>query len=51
MPFLLPLMLQLGFGLTPFQSGMLTFASAVGALGDEVPGAGRRCAPAASAPC
>lgn len=31
-PFLLPLMLQLGFGLTPFQSGMLTFASAVGAL-------------------
>lgn len=31
-PFLLPLMLQLGFGLTPFQSGLLTFASAVGAL-------------------
>ena len=26
MPFLLPLMLQLGFGLTPFQSGLLTFA-------------------------
>ena len=25
-PFLLPLFLQLGFGLTPFQSGMLTFA-------------------------
>lgn len=31
-PFLLPLMLQLGFGLSAFQSGMLTFASALGAL-------------------
>ena len=31
-PFLLPLMLQIGFGLTPFESGMLTFVSAVGAL-------------------
>jgi EmrB/QacA subfamily drug resistance transporter len=31
-PFLLPLMLQVGFGLTPFQSGSLTFASAAGAL-------------------
>ncbi|MGB6347387.1 MAG: MFS transporter, partial [Methyloceanibacter sp.] len=31
-PFLLPLLLQLGFGLTPFQSGLLTFASAVGAI-------------------
>ena len=31
-PFLLPLLLQLGFGLTPFQSGMLTFSSAVGAI-------------------
>jgi MFS family permease len=31
-PFLLPLMLQLGFGLTPFQSGMLTFATALGAI-------------------
>lgn len=31
-PFLLPLMLQLGFGLTPFQSGALTFASAAGAF-------------------
>ena len=29
---LLPLMLQLGFGLTPLQSGMLTCASAMGAL-------------------
>ncbi len=31
-PFLLPLMLQLGFGLNPFQSGLLTCASAIGAL-------------------
>ncbi len=31
-PFLLPLMLQLSFGLTPFQSGLLTFAAATGAL-------------------
>jgi EmrB/QacA subfamily drug resistance transporter len=31
-PFLLPLMLQLGFGLTPVQSGGLTFVSAVGAM-------------------
>src|ERR1700729_2844350 len=32
MPFLLPLLLQVGFGLTPFQSGSLTFATAAGAL-------------------
>ncbi len=32
MPFLLPLMLQLGFKLTPFQSGSLTCAAALGAL-------------------
>lgn len=31
-PFLLPLMLQLGFGLTPLQSGLLTFISAAGAM-------------------
>lgn len=31
-PFLLPLMLQLGFGLSPVQSGMLTFVSAIGAM-------------------
>jgi len=31
-PFLLPLMLQVGFGLNPFQSGSLTFAAAAGAL-------------------
>ena len=33
LPFLLPLMLQLGFGLSPFHSGMITFASAAGAMG------------------
>jgi len=32
-PFLLPLMFQIGFGLTPFQSGMITFVSAIGAIG------------------
>ncbi len=32
LPFLLPLLLQLGFGMTAFQSGMLTFASGVGAM-------------------
>nr|WP_083988781.1 DHA2 family efflux MFS transporter permease subunit [Devosia geojensis] len=31
-PFLLPLMLQLGFGLTPFESGLITFVSAIGAI-------------------
>ncbi|MBL8582526.1 MAG: MFS transporter, partial [Rhizobiaceae bacterium] len=31
-PFLLPLLFQLGFGMTPFQSGLLTLASAAGAL-------------------
>ncbi len=31
-PFLLPLMFQVVFGLTPFQSGLLTFASAFGAI-------------------
>jgi EmrB/QacA subfamily drug resistance transporter len=32
MPFLLPLMLQLGFGLNPFQSGAITFVAAIGAI-------------------
>jgi EmrB/QacA subfamily drug resistance transporter len=32
LPFLLPLMLQIGFGMSPFQSGLITFASAVGAM-------------------
>lgn len=31
-PFLLPLMLQLGFGLSPLESGLLTFVSAAGAM-------------------
>ena len=31
-PFLLPLLLQVGFGLNPFESGSLTFAAAVGAI-------------------
>ncbi|MDE1147973.1 MAG: MDR family MFS transporter [Azospirillaceae bacterium] len=31
-PFLLPLMLQVGFGMTAFVSGLLTFATAAGAL-------------------
>ena len=34
-PFLLPLMLQLGFGLSPFQSGLVTFTTAVGALSSK----------------
>jgi EmrB/QacA subfamily drug resistance transporter len=32
LPFLLPLMLQLGFGMNAFESGSLTFAAAVGAV-------------------
>ena len=32
MAFLLPLLFQLGFGMTPFQSGMLTFWGAIGAM-------------------
>ncbi|MFL4971683.1 MAG: MFS transporter [Xanthobacteraceae bacterium] len=32
LPFLLPLLLQIGFKLTPFQSGLITFCSALGAL-------------------
>jgi EmrB/QacA subfamily drug resistance transporter len=31
-PFLLPMLLQLGFGLNPLQSGLLTCATAVGAM-------------------
>ncbi len=33
MPFLLPLLLQLGFGLTAFQSGLITLSNVVGAMG------------------
>ena len=32
LPFLLPLLLQVGFGLSPFESGSLTFAAAAGAM-------------------
>src|SRR4051812_341544 len=33
MPFLLPLLLQVGFRMTPFQSGLIPFCSALGAMG------------------
>ena len=33
MPFLLPLLMQIGFGLSPFRSGLVTFASSLGAMG------------------
>ncbi|MDB5624950.1 MAG: transporter [Tardiphaga sp.] len=33
LPFLLPLLMQVGFGLSPFHSGLVTFASAIGAMG------------------
>src|SRR3974390_3255047 len=33
LPFLLPLLMQVGFGLSPFQSGLVTFASSAGAMG------------------
>ncbi|CAL8981817.1 putative transport protein HsrA [Rhodoplanes serenus] len=32
LPFLMPLLLQIGFGMTPFESGMVTFATAFGAM-------------------
>jgi EmrB/QacA subfamily drug resistance transporter len=32
LPFLLPLLLQVGFAFTPFQSGLITFSSALGAM-------------------
>jgi len=32
LPFLLPLLLQIGFDLTPFQSGLITFTATLGAL-------------------
>jgi EmrB/QacA subfamily drug resistance transporter len=33
MPLLLPLFFQLGFGMTPLSSGLLTFVTAIGAIG------------------
>jgi hypothetical protein len=35
LPFLLAMQLQLGFGLSPFKSGLITFVSAAGALGTK----------------
>jgi EmrB/QacA subfamily drug resistance transporter len=32
LPFLMPLLLQLGFKMTPFQSGLITFSTALGAM-------------------
>jgi EmrB/QacA subfamily drug resistance transporter len=32
LPFLLPLLLQIGFDLTPFQSGLITFTAAIGSI-------------------
>jgi len=32
LPFLLPLLLQLGFKMTPFQSGLITFTAVIGAM-------------------
>jgi EmrB/QacA subfamily drug resistance transporter len=32
LPFLLPLLLQIGFNLTPFQSGLITFTAAIGSI-------------------
>jgi EmrB/QacA subfamily drug resistance transporter len=32
LPFLLPMMMQLGFGMSPTRSGLITFASAAGAM-------------------
>jgi len=32
LPFLLPLLLQIGFDLTPFQSGLITFTGALGSM-------------------
>jgi hypothetical protein len=49
-PFLLPLMLQLGFGLNPLESGLLTFVSAAGALFMKTLGRGSSGF-LASAPC
>ncbi len=35
-PFLMPLMLQVGFGLTAFQSGVITFAGSIGAIASRI---------------
>jgi len=33
LPFLLPLLMQIGFGLSPFHSGLVTFSATLGAIG------------------
>lgn len=40
MPLLLPLLLQLGFGFSPLNSGLLTFVAAIGAIGMKTAAAG-----------
>ena len=50
LPFLLPLMLQVGFGLDALSSGLLTFASAAGAMTMKTTAA-RSSAPWAFASC
>ena len=49
-PLLLPLMLQVGFGLNSFQSGSITFITSLGAMAMKAT-ARRSCAPSASATC
>jgi EmrB/QacA subfamily drug resistance transporter len=50
LPFLLPLLLQVGFDLTPLQSGLITFTAALGAMFHE--GCGRaRAAPLRLSQC
>ena len=43
-PFMLPLLLQIGFGLSPVQSGSLTFVSSLGAMRDPAALAAVCCA-------
>ena len=51
MPFLLPLMLQIGFGMTPFQSGLITFATRARRDGHEDRRRRSSCGASASARC
>ncbi len=50
-PFLLPLLFQAGFGMTAFQSGMLTFATGVGSMFMKTQAADDPAAATASAGC
>ncbi len=40
LPFLLPLLLQIGLGMSPFQSGLITFSIAIGAIAMKAMAAG-----------